>query len=378
MKKRIVALFLLTAVLAVSVLCAQAVSERKNGALVIESKVMEVEKYGHALLETTIEDFLASGYELGDTVDVMFDNGYILTDIPFFNGYYVDRGQPLLRAYPGHTNIAVCINYGKLNEVAGVDVGSAVVICMNTKAGALDTQVLNSLVYTTDRADYASDAVFANFRMITAGNIVPGRLFRGASPVDNSYNRSPYVDAFLREAGVNGIIDLADTPQELSAYFENGSLDASYVKILYDNNGILALGMSVDYASQDFANRLAAGLSRVKGLKTPLFIHCTEGKDRAGFVSALLEGLMGATYDEIVADYMKSFENYYSITREGSPDKYGVIVKNNIDDMLRVISGAGRDADLKAVDYGAAARDFLALHGMELSSIDFLISCLGK
>jgi len=43
----------------------------------------------------------------------------------------------------------------------------------------------------------------------------------------------------------------------------------------------------------------------------PYLIHCTEGKDRAGFVSAVLEALMGADLQEIVADYMKSYENYY-------------------------------------------------------------------
>jgi protein tyrosine/serine phosphatase len=30
-------------------------------------------------------------------------------------------------------------------------------------------------------------------------------------------------------------------------------------------------------------------------------VHCIEGKDRTGYVCALLEGLCGATYEEIVA-----------------------------------------------------------------------------
>lgn len=35
--------------------------------------------------------------------------------------------------------------------------------------------------------------------------------------------------------------------------------------------------------------------------------HCTKGKDRAGFMPALLEALIGATREEIVEDYMQSY-----------------------------------------------------------------------
>lgn len=31
----------------------------------------------------------------------------------------------------------------------------------------------------------------------------------------------------------------------------------------------------------------------------PVYIHCTEGKERTGFVCVLLEALAGASYDEI-------------------------------------------------------------------------------
>ncbi|MBR6910783.1 MAG: tyrosine-protein phosphatase [Candidatus Methanomethylophilaceae archaeon] len=55
-------------------------------------------------------------------------------------------------------------------------------------------------------------------------------------------------------------------------------------------------------------------------------IFCTKGKDRTGFYCAVIEGLAGATYDEILADFMESFCNYYHI-EEGS-EEYEVIAKN--------------------------------------------------
>ena len=61
--------------------------------------------------------------------------------------------------------------------------------------------------------------------------------------------------------------------------------------------------MNVDIAGKDFSEKLAKGLKFMAGKKAPYMVHCTEGKDRAGFVSAVLEALMGAEMDEIVADY---------------------------------------------------------------------------
>ena len=57
--------------------------------------------------------------------------------MPFFNGYYVEKGEFLLRAYPGQEHIAVCINYGNFSEVAGVEPGDSVKIILKEAAGAL-------------------------------------------------------------------------------------------------------------------------------------------------------------------------------------------------------------------------------------------------
>ena len=70
--------------------------------------MVEIEKYGHAQLDITIEDFNNAGFALGDIVTVTAGN--YTGDMPYLNGYYVERGEPMVRAYPGYTNIAVCIN----------------------------------------------------------------------------------------------------------------------------------------------------------------------------------------------------------------------------------------------------------------------------
>ena len=71
----------------------------------ITGTVTAIEKYGHALLDITIEDFSAAGYALGDVVTVKA--GQYEGDMPYLNSYYVGNGEFMLRAYPGHTNIDI-------------------------------------------------------------------------------------------------------------------------------------------------------------------------------------------------------------------------------------------------------------------------------
>ena len=44
-------------------------------------------------------------------------------------------------------------------------------------------------------------------------------------------------------------------------------------------------------------------------------IHGKEGKNRTGYVTSVLLALSGATYEEISADYMASFENLYGLKK---------------------------------------------------------------
>ena len=58
----------------------------------------------------------------------------------------------------------------------------------------------------------------------------------------------------------------------------------------------------------------------------PCLIHCVEGQDRTGFACAMFELFMGASYEEVEADYVKTFMNYYKV-KEGT-EQYKSIAKN--------------------------------------------------
>ena len=75
--------------------------------------ILHEPEFGGVYIEIPIDEFNALGFEYGDSVKVVFSNGYTLEDIPYYNGYYVDAGEPLLIAYPGYDYIKAAINYGE-------------------------------------------------------------------------------------------------------------------------------------------------------------------------------------------------------------------------------------------------------------------------
>lgn len=54
--------------------------------------------------------------------------------------------------------------------------------------------------------------------------------------------------------------------------------------------------------------KVAEALRLIADAKAPVLIHCTEGKDRTGWISALLQLIAGADRDQAVAEYLKSNE----------------------------------------------------------------------
>lgn len=359
MKKLVSLLLCLVMALSALPVCAESIT--------VTGKVTEVEKYGHALLDVTIVDFLAAGFTLGDVVTVTA--GTFEGDMPFFNGYYVDKGGYMVRAYPSHEYIAVCINYGKFAETAGIGVGDSVTITLKEQAGALDVQVLNSLVYTNERADYATDEIFANFRMVKMGSIAEGKLYRTASPINNENNRAAISNALVEAAGIKSVMNMADTVDEINAYIAAEDFNSAYYKSLYDNGKVITLSMPINYGDAEFASGVVKGLTFLSTQEAPYLVHCTEGKDRAGFASMLLAALMGATQEEIVADYMTSYVNYYGIDPVADADRYNMIAEKNVMDMLHTVCGVEKGVAIDNAQIAAGAENYLLTNGMTAEAI---------
>ena len=295
-------------------------------------------KFGGFYVYITIDDFNNLGFEYGDSLDIKLSNGKEYLDIPYYTGYYTNRGGTLMVAYPGYPYIKLCVNNGGdiyLEDNLTEDLTA--VVSLHEKGKYSVVQESLNITYSSNRDNYNSDEEFANFRPMNGGNIILDYFYRGATPCDNQYNRAPYASKLLEENGVKYLIDLADSEEETKGYFNDAALDCPYWKSLYENNKILTLDMSANYGADDYKASVIEILKTITKEEGPFYIHCTEGKDRTGFVCLVIETLAGFSVDEIINDYMITHNNYYGINKETNEEKYNVIKNLYLADMTNFL-----------------------------------------
>ena len=231
------------------------------------------------------------------------------------------------------------------------------------------------LKYSKHREDFSSDVVFANFRNVKLGNIKEGILYRGASSIDNSYGRAKYVDKLISEVGVKFDVDLTDNDDKIKRHFAKKDFASNYFKSLYESGKTICLHMNTNYHEQKYHDRVVKAMIAMSKNEGPYYVHCVEGKNRTGFLLAVIEGLAGASYEEIVKDHMITFANYYGITEESDKEKYDILKARYIDSMLRDIAdndpwtGNGT-IELKNLDWVNIMGRYLTKNGMSQDDID--------
>ena len=354
-----------------------AFKDKKAKKLEIKDYKIEHElKFGGVYIQMTIEDFNQLGFEFGDSVDVIFSNGYELKDLPYYNGYYVDMNEPLLIGYPGYEYIKVAVNYGEdLWITAKLDEKDTATIKINKKGKYLDIQNSRDIHYAEEQGDIPN-VIFANFRNVKVGNIKEDILYRAASPVDNSHHRAPIVDKLISEVNVNYIVNLSDGDEDLVNHINKNDFNSPYFLSLYNENKVIALSMNMQFEEQSFKDSLVKGLTAMANNPGPYLVHCVEGKDRTGYVIMVIESLMGASYEEMVDDYMLTYDNYYGIDKNDS--RYKTIKEKNIDLMLHYIIGDEKQKkDLSKIDdYSEYTKKYLISIGMNEEDINKLVEQL--
>jgi len=349
----------------------------------ITGKAVAASKYGNVTTDIPMDSLTAVGFEVGDILKVEI-TGQEPMMVPFGTGYSnVDTGSPIAVTDTSTNTLALAINMGNFASTYALgtqaedkswvmDETKTVTVSMGEKAGYLEEYTIRNIdiLRTNVREDYDSDEIFANFRAVTIGDIADGKLYRGSSPVNPELGRNTYVDDLVKAAGVKTIIDLADSEEEYDGY--EGVKD-SYA---YTTNTV-KLDMGVDFAAEDFAGKLKTGLEYLIANEGPYYVHCNEGKDRCGFVVMVLEMLMGGKMDEIVDDYMLSYENYYHVEKDS--DRWTRIADSNVISNLLKLTGAEDKEALAKADLVKAAETYLTeTVGLTAEQVTSLKDALSK
>ena len=326
------------------------------------------QRFGQAVLDVTIEDFNKSGFDYGDSVNVEFSNGKSLKDIPYYSGYNTKTGEPLLVGYHGEVGPKLAFNNSRsLYDELGIKEGETATVILNKKGKYLETENALRLKYSDRREDYSSDKQFANFRALYGGRLKKNLIYRSASPYDDIHKRAKYTNELSKNNNINYVINIADLPENVQIFSKKYELGDSYCASLFKNNRCICLGMSQNYRSKEYAEKLVEGLLKIINGKGKFLIHCTEGKDRTGFVCLIIEALCGATLSELEKDYMKTYENYYGISKEKTPEKYKAVKESRFDDYIDYLKSICKSGNLVE-----AAEIYLMFGGMSKEKVEKL------
>ena len=329
----------------------------------ITTTIYEIAKHGNLILYMYGSDLFDKGFEHGDIVEIAI--GAKKWDVPLCTSYSdVDNGEAVLRATSATDGVVLAINMGDFATTAGIATKTAIdeepgyrwdylmespveiTITMKEEGGYREEWLIRQLVRTNERTDYAhlSDEAFANFRVIETTGMGKGVLYRSSSPINPDLGRNTYADKAARDAGIITVVNLAD-PSNTYEGTEN---------TYYSTCQVVYVNLGMDFLSEATLNGMAEGMRFIINNNGPYLIHCNEGKDRAGFVSALIECLMGATLDEVIDDYMLTYYNYYGV--EKGTEKYDAVLKNNL---IKALNTTFKVDDVYKADLAREAADFL-------------------
>ena len=377
-------------VLLILTLCGCSGKPESVEAFLIENSESMYE-FGHLIFDMSADSFLEH-FALGDIVTVTID-GHESMDMPVCTSYDdVSAGEMLLRAVPGKDNITLAINYGQIGVVLDIleetadDTGIKYTIkndvrfplkmtaSLKEKDGWKDRLVLSTLVRPNHRDEYAaelSDEEFSNFREIRTSGIAPNILYRSSSPINDVLGRNKIADALAEKAGIRTCFNMADSEAKAADY-------PDFAGSYYSSMDVICCQLPAAPSSQVFSAGFAEGLRYMMAHEGPYLIHCTEGKDRTGFAAAVLELFMGASLDEVKADYLTTYENFYAELKNGGAqlnDDMREIICSMIIKTLEY--GYGID-DITSVDTQKVTEEYLCSIGLSKEELTSLRACLGE
>ena len=329
----------------------------------VTATVVEEDQFGDAMLDMEEIDF-----EYGDSVNISFSGGYELKEVPYYPDFFGKRGSAILTDHFDKVSIA---GIGcSFNATAGIQIGEKVTISLEEKGRYKEELEAYSINDALIPAEGQSDEAFRNAREITVGQIQEKRLYRGASPFDPNFGRTELMDQYLMENDIKCVLNLTDTREKLESYENLPDHTVSMIS----NDQVITCSIGVDYLDPTAMQTLGQGLAEMSEHEGPYMIQCSLGRDRTGVVSAVIEALCGATYQEIIDDYMASYDMLHSIDMDPDSLQYKLF-KQRIDEQLEAVLGIEieklPDSDLKEPAY-----NYLLKCGMTEQQIDRLIDNL--
>ena len=335
----------------------------------VTATVLTTDQFGDVILD--LEEVNLS---YGDSINAEFSGGYRAEDIPFYPDYYGLKGDTILTDFGGSYQIAG-IHYS-FNETARIKDGETVTITLEERQKY--KKLYEAYNVDTDKTPWEgqTNAEYMNARMITTGVIKPDTLYRSASPFEASFGRVELLDSFIQTYQIQCILDLADSEEDLHAFKDL----PEHTQDMINNDQVICFHIGNDFRNPEAMRSIGVGLRKMIQKEGPYLIQCSLGRDRTGVVSALFEALCDASYDEIVEDYMVSYNLLHKVDinlEVGSDSLQYDLFKTRLDENLEVILNTERK-DLPTADLKKKTIEYLLDCDMSQDEIEQLTAILHR
>ena len=323
-------------------------------------------------LDCPADSFL-NEFQMGDIVTVAI-NGYDTLDMPIVESAYdVPIAGFALVAIKDYDYLILSVHYGHMSnilKITDVVIPIEVSISMKEKGGflfGLEMRNVQNMDYYAEIYPDLSIEEFANFREVRTTGMGQKRLYRSSNPIDPGLGRNLYADSLAKVAGVSTFINLSDSEEFAKSC---SSFDSSY----YATQNIIFLSLPVYFYSWQFEEGIVTGFRDMIEHDGPYLVHCTFGMDRTGFTIAVWEGLMGATTEDLQADYSKTFSNFFNVVDRMhvalNEQQVGFFRDVVIRNMRTVYHAKGIDVPVtEPIDWAAATEKYLEKIGMTQEEI---------
>jgi len=346
----------------------------EKDSIYLETRIMKITNEGDIVLGLTEEKLEEAGFSIGDEVKVVIKTYDYSEKMPYFTSDSDSEPDECAMIMDGKTaslsTAKGCFAEDEdlLYSETGSDgkliwedwngkngAGVKVKVYLHEKGAYLEQYNMRNPERSNDRDDYSSGKKYANFREVTGGTIGSGVLYRSSSPINDAIGRSEYAAKQVEKAGIKTVINLSDSRKEAEKYIEKSG--NTYYKKLLEEGSVITLDLNYEFGSDSFKKGMADAAKFMSEHEGPYLIHCTEGKDRTGLMSALLEALMGASTREISDDYLKTYKNFYMYSSDS--EEYDYAKDKYLKEIYRALADAESNSELPGTDYHEAALDYL-------------------
>ena len=345
---------------------AESAEPSKKPAPVCQAAVQRILPNGDVILSCTYSKLVKKKIRPLDIISLESDT--VSLQIPVcYKASDVNLRSPFLCVNSDSEQVSLSMNIGKFAKQYDVSRNTTFTLQRLQKNGYAREYQAHQYTVTDSRNDYKTDTTFANFREIHTTGIAPKTLYRGGNPLGylKSPNRPRYSARLIQKYQIGSALNLANTRQEIKNFFQTTT--SPYYKKLWEQGNIFTGHVTTDLYSDEFMDGVVPALRFMLHAPKPYYIHCNMGKDRTGFLCAILEALMGASYDEIVEEYMISFENLLGVKK--ASEHWEILADGNI---RAILNGTFVSQDADRQNLSEAAADYLKEHGMDDDEIEKL------